>query len=329
MRSRGGRVILLEQRRGWAVERSGLLAVWARVEITRMSRARRRLGVVVDGPRVENAGRFIRMVYEEVGSMGTDNQRVQALLQEGDRYYQAGNYKYASVSYDEAKKLVPSDPEVLARWGLALWRKVPGYFAELMAETGVSEPGDGYVSLLSDAASEAAGARCEELEKVTGTPAKYAATSERLALLKYRNAVADAKGQATLAAKDLLVGRSSSLSAEVEQALSEMEHKFPGIAQHAQEWSRGRKEQEPEKKGGGCFVATAVYRSPMAGEVQALRDYRDFVLVRTAWGRVLVGVYERIGPHLARILDRRPLARALVRELLLRPVLAVVRRCRQ
>jgi hypothetical protein len=100
--------------------------------------------------------------------MTTDAEKVQALIEEGDRDYRAGKYGYAGVSYNDPKKLAPTDPEVLARCGLAVWKQVPGYFAELMAAEGIREPADGCMSMLSDAASEAAQARSDELEKAKG-----------------------------------------------------------------------------------------------------------------------------------------------------------------
>jgi hypothetical protein len=48
-----------------------------------------------------------------------------------------------------------------------------------------------------------------------------------------------------------------------------------------------------------CYVATAVYGSPGAPEVAALRRFRDRRLVRSAAGRALVRLYYAAGPTLA------------------------------
>ena len=83
--------------------------------------------------------------------------------------------------------------------------------------------------------------------------------------------------------------------------------------------------KETPQKSGGCFVATAVYGTPTAREVQVLREYRDTILLHTCAGRAFVRVYQRLGPNLAEAISGRPIAVRLVRVLLLRPVLWFVR----
>lgn len=74
-----------------------------------------------------------------------------------------------------------------------------------------------------------------------------------------------------------------------------------------------------------CFVATAAYGSPLAGEVGALRRLRDRHLLAIAPGRALVAAYDLAGPPAARFIERTSSLRALVR-VLLQPWVALAKR---
>jgi hypothetical protein len=67
---------------------------------------------------------------------------------------------------------------------------------------------------------------------------------------------------------------------------------------------------------GGCFIATAAYGSPMAPEVMVFRRFRDEVLQRSEPGRMLVDVYYRVSPPLAKYISGRPLLRSAARGIL-------------
>jgi hypothetical protein len=69
-----------------------------------------------------------------------------------------------------------------------------------------------------------------------------------------------------------------------------------------------------------CFVATFVF-GPDAAETQVLRAYRDAVLTRGRWGRLLVSLYYRTAPAVCRFLEAEPVAVVAVQRLL-RPVVA-------
>jgi hypothetical protein len=73
--------------------------------------------------------------------------------------------------------------------------------------------------------------------------------------------------------------------------------------------------------GGGCFIATAAYGSPLAPEVEQLRHIRDRYLLSFGLGRHLVAVYYRLSQPLAAIIAHSPVLRAFTR-VALTPVLA-------
>ncbi|MCH8503868.1 MAG: S8 family serine peptidase [Ectothiorhodospiraceae bacterium] len=73
-----------------------------------------------------------------------------------------------------------------------------------------------------------------------------------------------------------------------------------------------------------CFIATAAYGTPLAADVQVLRDFRDDRLRNTAMGRWFIRQYERLSPPVADQIAERPRLRALVRGLL-RPIIALLR----
>ena len=63
-------------------------------------------------------------------------------------------------------------------------------------------------------------------------------------------------------------------------------------------------EEDKDSGGGACFVATAAYRDPWHPDVRFLRAFRDTWLVHRAWGRVFIAIYWRVGPILARPVQR-------------------------
>ena len=63
---------------------------------------------------------------------------------------------------------------------------------------------------------------------------------------------------------------------------------------------------------GGCFIATAAFGSPMAGEVKILRQFRDSYLLTNNFGRQFVAWYYRNGPAAASYIEAKPFAKAAV-----------------
>lgn len=72
-----------------------------------------------------------------------------------------------------------------------------------------------------------------------------------------------------------------------------------------------------ESRGGGgsssCFIATAAYGSPLAPQVQTLREFRDAYLLTNSVGRWFVAQYYQFSPPLADFIARHNHVRACVR----------------
>jgi len=66
-----------------------------------------------------------------------------------------------------------------------------------------------------------------------------------------------------------------------------------------------------------CFIATAAYGTPMAGEVQTLRDFRDEYLITTPLGHAFVNLYYKLSPPIAEFITDHPSLKPVVRDGLL------------
>jgi hypothetical protein len=82
---------------------------------------------------------------------------------------------------------------------------------------------------------------------------------------------------------------------------------------------------EIEKKK-GCFIATAVFSSPMAKEVNILRCLRDEILLKSFLGRLFVSIYYLLSPPAAKIVASSDFLRSIVRSILINPILKLAKR---
>jgi hypothetical protein len=74
---------------------------------------------------------------------------------------------------------------------------------------------------------------------------------------------------------------------------------------------------------GSCFIATAVYGTPMAREIQILRDYRDKFLLQRSLGKIIVNHYYRWSPPFARYLAAHKSVAGIIRRLFLIPIVRI------
>lgn len=73
-----------------------------------------------------------------------------------------------------------------------------------------------------------------------------------------------------------------------------------------------------------CFIASAVF-GPDASETEELRAFRDAHLLPSREGRVIVAIYYRLSPPIARMLETTPRLATLAR-VVLRAVIATIRK---
>ena len=63
----------------------------------------------------------------------------------------------------------------------------------------------------------------------------------------------------------------------------------------------------------GCFIATAAYGTPMAKEIEILREFRDEYLLTSPVGQTLVDLYYRFSPPMAEFITEHPSLKPIVR----------------
>jgi hypothetical protein len=63
----------------------------------------------------------------------------------------------------------------------------------------------------------------------------------------------------------------------------------------------------------GCFIATAAYGTPMAEEIQILREFRGEYLLTNPLGQALANIYYSASPPLAEFITDHPGLKPVVR----------------
>lgn len=79
-----------------------------------------------------------------------------------------------------------------------------------------------------------------------------------------------------------------------------------------------------DSSGGGCFIATAAFGSPVAKQVMILRQFRDKVLLTNTLGRSAVAYYYKYSPPLAEVIAAHDNLKKIVRWSLL-PIIGLCR----
>jgi hypothetical protein len=64
---------------------------------------------------------------------------------------------------------------------------------------------------------------------------------------------------------------------------------------------------------GWCFIATAAYGTPVAEEIENLREFRDEYLLTNPVGRVLVDLYYKVSPPMAEFITEHPNLKPIMR----------------
>jgi len=73
-----------------------------------------------------------------------------------------------------------------------------------------------------------------------------------------------------------------------------------------------------------CFIATAVYGTDTAEEINILREFRDVVLLSSSLGAEFVCLYYEISPPIAGVISRHDFLRTAVRVGFVDPVVAIL-----
>ncbi|MDL5049684.1 hypothetical protein QQ054_27080 [Oscillatoria amoena NRMC-F 0135] len=82
----------------------------------------------------------------------------------------------------------------------------------------------------------------------------------------------------------------------------------------------------PQRKPGGCYIATVCYGSELAPEVIALKYYRDNVLAKSKLGRLFTKLYYYTSPTIAKILKNKPMANKFIKDKLLDKIIKIINR---
>jgi len=73
---------------------------------------------------------------------------------------------------------------------------------------------------------------------------------------------------------------------------------------------------ENDESNPACFIATAAYGSPLASELDSLREFRNKILLTSDWGKEIVNYYYQVSPPIALYVEQSESLKAMTRILL-------------
>lgn len=111
------------------------------------------------------------------------------------------------------------------------------------------------------------------------------------------------------------------IAADGDWTISAEGNSFQPSSKETQEGTSSAQE-EPKK---GCFIATAVYGTPAAPEIEVLRKFRDNTLLQNGFGRKFVEFYYQASPPAADFISEHPLVKETARILLVEPVVKLIK----
>lgn len=81
------------------------------------------------------------------------------------------------------------------------------------------------------------------------------------------------------------------------------------------------------KKKGMCFIATAIYGSPLVEEVIVLQKFRDNVLIKSLFGHVFIAGYYFYSPFVVQLIIKLPILKEIIKATIVAPLVRFARYC--
>jgi len=70
---------------------------------------------------------------------------------------------------------------------------------------------------------------------------------------------------------------------------------------------------ESNQKNSSCFIATAVYSTSNHPDLDTFREFRDQIMLSNSLGKLLMGIYYKLSPNIAKYVSTKPVLKNLLR----------------